>query len=312
MYDKKAAMSNKIDLQIQSNVSDGKYSPAELVRRAKSLGLETIAITDHDTVDGILEAWEEGKNQRIKVIPGIEMSCRFMEHGIHILGFGIDRRNPALVSRLKEFQEERKKKTERIVELLQKAGFKITFEDVQKEATGSTMARPHIALALLHNPENKEKLGSLNTVHKVIEEWLVTGKPTYVDRKEIETKEAIKLIHNAGGVAIWSHPTVSIRNNFQKTEEVLKAFISYDIDGLEAFHPDYSEDETEFLNTLTGQYGLLRSAGSDFHREPGPGETTEGGDTLASFETYGFDISDIISKLESAILKRQLKSEMQT
>lgn len=300
----------KIDLQIQSTASDGKYSPAELVKMAKSLDLETISITDHDTVDGTLEAWEEGKNQGIKVIPGIEMSCNFMEHGIHILGFGIDRRNSALVLRLKEFQEERRKKTEKIVVLLQKAGFKITFEDVQKETTGSTMARPHIALALLHNRENKEKLGSLNTVHEVIEEWLVTGKPTYIDRKEIEAKEAIELIHNAGGVAVWSHPTVSIRENFQRVEEALKAFISYDIDGLETFHPDYTEDETEFLNTLAGKYGLLRSAGSDFHREPGPGETTEGGSKLASFETYGFDIYDIIPKLESTILKRQLKAEI--
>ena len=281
-------MPNKIDLQIQSAVSDGKYSPADLVRMAKSLGLETIAITDHDTIDGILEAWEEGKNQGIKVIPGIEMSCRFMEHGIHILGFGIDRRNLALISRLKEFQEERRKKTEKIVELLEKAGFKITFEDVKKEATGSTMARPHIALALLHNPENKEKLGPLNTVHEVIEEWLVTGKPTYLDRKEIEAKEAIELIHNAGGVAIWSHPTVSIRENFQRVEEVLKAFISYDIDGMETFHPDYSEDETEFLNTLAGKYGLLRSAGSDFHREPPPGGKTEGGKTPSSYQTKLF------------------------
>ena len=300
----------KIDLQIQSTASDGKYSPADLVKMAKESGLETIAITGHDTVDGILEAVTEGKNQGIKVIPGIEMSCRFMEHGIHVLGFGIDRRNPALISRLKEFQEERRKKTKKIVELLQKAGFKITFEDVQKEATGSSVARPHIALALIHNPENKEKLGPLNTVHEVIEKWLVTGKPTYIDRKEIEAKEAIELIHNAGGVAIWSHPTVSIRENFQRAEEVLKAFISYDIDGLEAFHPDYTEDEAEFLNTLAGKYGLLRSAGSDFHTNEEPPRSGEGGGKLASYETHGFDISDIIPKLESAILKRQLKLEM--
>jgi len=303
-------MNNTIDLQIQSTASDGKYSPADLVMKAAALGLTTIAITDHDTVDGVLEAVTEGQKQGVRVIPGIEMSCHAMEHEIHMLGFGVDRRNLELVGRLKEFQDERKKKAERIVEKLVGAGFKITMDDVKKEASGSTVARPHIALALLHNPENKEKLGSLNSPHDIIEEYLITGKTTYVDRKTIEAKEAIELIHGAGGVALWSHPVVSVRDNYGRVEDVLKAFISYDIDGLEAFHPDYTEDDTEFLNTLAGKYGLLRSAGSDFHREPPEGEKTEGGGTLASYQTFGFDISDIISKLESAILKRQLKSEM--
>ena len=144
----------------------------------------------------------------------------------------------------------------------------------------------------------------------MIEEFLVSGKPTYVERKNIEAKEAIGLIHGAGGVAVWSHPTVSIRDDYKKTEEVLKAFISYDIDGLEAFHPDYSEDDCEFLNNLAGRYGLLRSAGSDYHREHEPEEVSREGGSLASYQTYGFDISDIVPKLEAAIMNRQLKMEM--
>lgn len=309
MYDECTNM-NKIDLQIQSSASDGKYSPKELVRMAHGLGLETIAITDHDTVEGVYDAVTEGRAEGVKVLPGIEMSCHIMEHEIHILGFGLDIRNEVLLKNLKEFQEARLKKTEKIVDKLKEAGFDIEFEDVRKEAAGGTVARPHIALALLHNPKNAHLLRGCTTPHDVIEEFLVSGKPTYVERKNIEAKEAIGLIHGAGGVAVWSHPTVSIRDDYKKTEEVLKAFISYDIDGLEAFHPDYSEDDCEFLNNLAGRYGLLRSAGSDYHREHEPEEVSREGGSLASYQTYGFDISDIVPKLEAAIMNRQLKMEM--
>ncbi len=301
---------NTIDLQIQSSASDGKYSPKELVHMAHFLELETISMTDHDTVEGVYEAVTEGRALGIKVIPGIEMSCHFMEHEIHILGFGVDIRNETLLKKLKEFQEARLKKTEKIVEKLKEAGFRIEIEDVRRETTGGTVARPHIALALLHNPENMHLLRGKDTVHDIIEEFLVSGKPTYVERRTIDAKEAIELIHGAGGVAVWSHPTVSIRNDYKKAEETLKAFISYDIDGLEAFHPDYSEDDCEFLNMLAGKYGLLCSAGSDYHREHAPEEKSREGGELASYNTYGFDISDIIPKLESAIMKRQLKMEM--
>lgn len=299
-------MSNTIDLQIQSNKSDGKYSPAELVRLADALGLKTIALTDHDTVEGTMEAVTEGKNAGIKVIPGIEISCSFLEHEIHMLGFGIDIRDQNLNVFLKEAQDDRKRRTEKIVDRLQEAGFKISFEDVKKETDG-VVARPHIALAALHNPENKEKLGAINTIREFINEYLVQGKPTYVERKKNETKDVIGLIHSAGGAAVWSHPTISIKNDFKMVEDVLKVFISYDIDGIET--SAFAEDDAEFLNGVSGKYGLLRTAGSDFHREPEPGKETEGGKTLGDYPTYGYDLSDIVPKLEAAILKRRITAD---
>lgn len=304
-----AGSSTGFDLQIHSNYSDGKYPPAELIKIAKVAGFSAVALTDHDTVNGLWEAAQEAKNTGLKFIPGIEITCRFLENEIHLLGYGIAPRNEKLNSRLKEFREDREKRAEKIVEKLREAGFKVTMEEVKKEAPGGVIAKPNIALAVINNPENKEKLGSIGSIHDFIEEYLIEGKPAYVDRQKVEAKEAIKLVHNAGGVAVWGHPTVSIKDDFKKIEEVLKIFISFGLDGLETFHADYNEDETEFLNTMAGKYDLLRTAGSDFHREPAEGQKTEGGNTLGYYQTFDFDTSDIVPKLEAAVLKRQLQQE---
>lgn len=299
---------NTIDLQIHSTKSDGKYSPAEIVAMAHNAGLKTIALTDHDTVDGIWEAVKAGKEQGVQVIPGIEMSCAFMEREFHMLGFGVDYHHQELLARLKEFQEERKQKTEKIVKKLQEAGFQITLEDVLRYATGPTIARPAIAEAVLKNPENKELLGRITTIHEFINVYLVTGKPTYVDRRSVEAKDAIAMIHDAGGVAAWSHPTIHFNGDYKKMEEILKIFIAYDIDGLECFHPDYSEDDAEFLNVLAGKYGLLRTAGSDFHRDDETGKK-EGAPELAYYQTFDFSLDDIVPNLERAIMRRQTQAQ---
>ena len=299
---------NTIDLQIQSTASDGKYSPAELVKMAHDAKLETISITDHDTVDGIWEAVKAGKEFGVKVIPGIELSCAFMEREFHVLGFGVDYHHQELLARLKEFQEARKQKTEKIVKKLQEAGFYITFEDVLRYATGSTIARPAIAEAVLKNSENKELLGGITTIHEFINTYLVTGKPTYVDRRPVEVKDAIELLHRAGGVAVWSHPAIHFNGDYKKLEEILKIFIAYDIDGLECFHPDYSEDDTEFLNVLAGKYGILRTAGSDFHRNDEAGKK-EGAPELAYYQTFDFSLDDIVPNLERSMLKQKTRAE---
>ncbi len=299
---------NTIDLQIHSTKSDGTYDPADLVKMAHDAKLETIALTDHDTIDGVWEAAKTGSELGVKVVPGIELSCAFMEREFHVLGFGIDYHHQELLNRLKEFQEERKQKTEKIIKKLQEAGFHIVFEDVLRYATGPTIARPAIAEAVIKNPENKEMLGRIATIHEFINAYLVTGKLTYVDRRSIETKDAIQLIHAAGGVSVWSHPAIHFNGDYKKLEEILKIFIAYDMDGLECFHPDYSEDDTEFLNVLAGKYGMLRTAGSDFHRNDETGKK-EGAPALAYYQTFDFSLDDIVPNLERAMLRRQTKVE---
>lgn len=308
---------NTIDLQIHSTKSDGAHAPADLVKMARDANIRTIALTDHDTVDGVWEAIVAGKEQNVQVIPGIEITAAFMEREFHILGFGIDYHHQALLERLKEFQEARIQKTKKIIEKLQEAGFYISFEEILRYAAG-TVTRPAIAEAVLKNQENAARLGGVSTIHDFINEYLISGKPTYVERRRpVEVKDAIELIHDAGGVAVWSHPAIhfnSVRNkasygvqgNYKKLEEILKIFIAYDLDGMECFHPDYSEDDTELLNVLSGKYGMLRTAGSDFHRNDETGKK-EGAPALAYYETFGFSLDDIVPNLEAAILRRQTR-----
>ncbi|MBU6415237.1 PHP domain-containing protein [Patescibacteria group bacterium] len=310
---------NSIDLQIHSTKSDGAYAPADLVKMAQGANIRTIALTDHDTIDGAWEAIVAGKEQGVQVIPGIEITCAFMEREFHMLGFGIDYHHQELLERLKEFQEARKRKTEKIIEKLREAGFRISFEDVLRYAAG-TITRPAIAEAALKNPENAARLGGISTIHDFINEYLVSGKPTYVERRRpVEVKDAIGLIHSAGGVSVWSHPAIhfnSVRNkasygvqgDYKKLEEILKIFIAYDLDGMECFHPDYSEDDAELLNVLAGKYGLLRTAGSDFHRNDETGKK-EGAPELAYYQTFDFSLDDIVPNLEAAILRRQTRAQ---
>ncbi|MDO8600230.1 MAG: PHP domain-containing protein [bacterium] len=300
-------MMNPIDLQIQSNKSDGKYPPAELVERAKRLGLTTVAITDHDSVAGVREAMKKGEEVGVKVISGIEMSCNFLHHEFHLLGFGMDDADPALLSALALFQEDRVRRAEKMVENLNRDGFVITMKEVRIFAEGS-VARPAIAEALLMHPENKSKLGGdAYDISTVIRKFLVEGKSAYVGREHVAMKDAIELLHNAGGVAVWSHPAIHLDRDAKKIEETLEALIGAGLDGVEAFHPDYSEDEVEFLNMFAGKYGILRTAGSDFHRDADTYHAgkNDGASELGGYNTYGFSIDDIVPKLEEAIQKRR-------
>jgi 3',5'-nucleoside bisphosphate phosphatase len=299
---------NPIDFQIHSNKSDGIYAPADLVVRAKNLGMRAIAITDHDTVAGVREAMKKGEETGVSVIPGIEMSCNFLHYGFHLLGFGIDDADPALLSALARFQEDRVRRAEKMVQNLRRDGFLITMKEVRAFAEGS-IARPAIAEALLLHPENKEKFGSdAHDISTVIRKFLVEGKPAYVEREHVAMKDAIQLIHNAGGVAIWSHPAIHLERDIKKIENALAVLIEQGLDGIEAFHPDYSEDETEFLNMFAGKYGILRTAGSDFHRDRDSyhaAKTEEGAAELGGYQAYGFSIDDIVSKLAEAIAKQK-------
>lgn len=300
---------NPIDLQIHSNKSDGKYAPADLVMRAKNIGLHTIALTDHDTVAGVREAVKKGSEIGVRIVPGIEMSCNFLHHGFHLLGFGIDDADPTLLSALARFQEDRVRRAEEMVENLLKDGFLISMKEVRAFAEGS-IARPAIAEALLMHPENKQKFGDdAYDISTVIRKFLVEGKPAYVEREHIAIKDAIQLIHNSGGIAVWSHPAIHLDRDVKKIENVLSVLIEQRLDGIETFHPNYSEDETEFLNMLAGKYGIVRTAGSDFHRDVDSYHAgkDEGAAEPGGYNTYGFSLDDIVPHLDAAIQKRQRK-----
>ncbi|MEK9194772.1 MAG: PHP domain-containing protein [Patescibacteria group bacterium] len=294
---------NTIDLQIQTTASDGKHSPADIISMAQERNLEVIAITDHDTVDGVQAAIDAAVGTNIRVIQGIEMSAE--EHGLHILGYGIDYTNMGLLKKFEEFKQGRIEGAKQMIENLKRAGFVVDWHDVEQEATGSVFARPHIARAILKRQENKEKLGSISNVHDFIEMFLSNESPHYVHRSHISIKDAIALICGVGGVAVWSHPAIHFRQDYDGLEKWLGQMIGWGIQGLEVCNPSQSEDDAEFLQGLCVANNLLRTAGSDFHEKgEHPVDPITGfhsARNVGDFETYGFAMDDIISKLDEAI-----------
>ena len=294
---------HSIDLQIQSTFSDGKHTPRELVKMAKERGLAVISITDHDTTDGVPEALLAGGEYGVRVIPGIEMSVE--EHGAHILGYGIDCRDKALRTELENAKHSRLGGAKKMVELLKKnEGFAVEWEDVLRAASGSSVvARPHIVRAIMARPENKEKLDGI-TMHDFFEKYFAENGPNYVHRAHIVAKDAIALLHGAGCVAVWSHPAVHFPKNYEGLENFLKELVAWSIEGIEAFNHSHTEDDTEFLYGLANKYGMIITAGSDFHEVGQHHRSPEGlhsAENVGDYETYSFPIGDIVVKLDAAV-----------
>lgn len=289
------------DLQIQSIASDGKHAPAEIVTMAKDGDVFVIAMTDHDTVGGVAEALAAGRAAGVRVIPGIELSVE--DRGAHLLAYGVDHAHPVLCARLEEFQKTRVEGAKQMVQNLAAAGFAVAWEDVAREAQGA-IARPHIARAILGRAENREKLGGIATSHDFIQKYLTDESPYYVRRAHISAKDAIALIHIAGGVAVWSHPAVHFQGDEEGLEAFLKQLIGWGIAGLEVFSPAHTEDDAEYLWVLAGKYGLLFTGGSDFHEageHPADTRGLHAARTIGDFETYGFPTDQILPQLDARI-----------
>lgn len=299
-------MMNTIDLQIQSTVSDGKHTPRELVAMSRDEQLSVIALTDHDAVEGAAEAQDAGKEYGVRVISGIEMSVE--EHGIHILGYGIDYANQELRARLEDFRNARVEGLRQMMEKLKiHEGFAAEWDDVIGDTPGSfTITRLHVVRAIMKRPENKEKLNGISQ-HDFFEHYFSENGPNYVKRNYMAARDAVALLRRAGGIAVWSHPALHFRGNYDGLESFLRDLIAWGISGIEVFNPSHTEDDVEFLQTLAVRYKLIRTAGSDFHesgnhpRDPHTG--LHSAERVGDYETYGFSTEDIIENLDRALLR---------
>lgn len=299
---------NQIDLQIQSTISDGKHTPREIVEMARDFGIRVISLTDHDAVEGVEDAIAAGNEYGIRVIPGIEMSVE--ERGCHILGYGIDRVNQPLLGALQISRQQRIDGVHQMMENLKKnEGFVVDWDDVLNDTPGSlVITRPHLVRAIMKRSENVKKLEGV-TKNDFFKRYLSEDGPNYIHRPYMSAKDVILLLHGAGGVVVWSHPAIHFKNNYEELEKFLQELISWGIDGLEVFNPSHTEDDSEFLQGLCGQYQLLYTAGSDFHEKGDhPSDSKTGlhsARTLGDFETYGFVLDDVVPKLDQAIEERR-------
>lgn len=274
---------------------------------ARERKLTVIALTDHDTVGGVPEAILSLEGTGVRVIPGIEMSAE--ERGIHVLGYGIDYESKALGEALRHIQEDRIIGARNMVENLQRQGFVLDWEDVEREAGSAAVTRPHLARAVMGREENRERVSGVRTAYEFIEAFLSNESPNYVPRAHISAADAIALLHQSGGVAVWSHPVVpEFRGGkYDALEEFLGQLIAWGIDGVEVFNPSHTEDDVEFLEALAKKYRLLRTAGSDFHEAQEAPPTGSSGlhsaRFLGDYETYGFSTDGMIEALDTAIAK---------
>jgi predicted metal-dependent phosphoesterase TrpH len=244
-------MNGKVDLHTHTSYSDGFYSPAELIRKAKDAGIEYLGITDHDNVAGIEEATEAGKKLGVEVIPGLEISTDLRDKEIHILAYFIEPDNAELERYLKFFREERLKRAVRIVNKLKTLGIEILIDDVLEKAQNCAVGRPHIAQALLEK-------GHVKTYLEAFNKYIGNGCPAYEKKVHLSPQSAFKIISDAGGLSFIAHPGYM-------PEAILKELIIDGVDGIEVIHSSHSQNQIRFYRGIVNEYFLLESGGSDFH-----------------------------------------------
>lgn len=244
-----------IDLHTHSNFSDGTYSPEELIIEAKEKGIEALALTDHDTAEGIRAL--KNFNFPIKFVPGIELSLQYdKELRFHIVGLFIEA-NSEEVLKIEKFQVEcREERNLKIFEKLKELNYDISYEEVKKEAK-KTVGRMHFASCLV-------KKGYFKKPEEAISSLLRLGKPAFVERKRLNVQEGIESIRKMKGISMVAHIGKELED-FNKIEEVLKKIKDFGIDGIEVFHSDHSNEMTKFLKKISKKYSFLISGGSDFH-----------------------------------------------
>lgn len=253
-----------IDLHIHSNFSDGTLTPKEIVELAYSSQLSAIALTDHDTVDGIKEAQEtvdkllmEGK--KLCLIPGIEMTVEYRERDIHILGLFIDTMNPDFVNSLKLIRERRDIRNEKMIKELNNAGINITIEALRVQDGDVVFTRSHIAKFLVLH-------GYANNREDAFSRFLRRSTPFYVKREQLTPQEGIRIIHEAGGLAILAHPLL-YGYGLDEIETMVASLSKLGLDGIEALYSLNNADDERNILKLADKYNLTISGGSDFHGE---------------------------------------------
>jgi predicted metal-dependent phosphoesterase TrpH len=247
-----------VDLHIHTTASDGVMSPSEIVRYAKAKGLQAIAITDHDTIEGLDEGLLEGERIDFEVIPGIEISAEHSPGSMHLLGFFLDIHHPLLNERLGYLQNARAERNPKIVDRLNRLGIELTYEDVLRASGGGQVGRPHFAQVLLEK-------NYVRSFQEAFERFLKKGAPAYVDKFRFTAKEAIHFINEAKGVAVLAHPNTLNMNGYSELENLILRLIEEGLKGIEVYYPEHSALEVAQYKTLAERYGLLMTGGTDYH-----------------------------------------------
>ncbi|MBJ7472819.1 MAG: PHP domain-containing protein [Solirubrobacteraceae bacterium] len=257
------------DLQSHSVWSDGALAAADVVAAAAAAGVELLALSDHDAVDGVTEAIEAGADLGVRVVPAVEISSVDPEgDDLHILGYGIDHTQPALLEALRDYRADRERRADRMAKALRECGLEV--DDTllaPRRAAGLPIGRPHLAEAVLKHPANAARLKD-EAIDQypadVLVAYLIEGKPAFRTRTHPTVPQAIDVIHAAGGLAVWAHPFWDVRPP-ERVGATLRRFVGYGMDGVEAFYSEHTREQTIYLADLAAQLGLITTGSADFH-----------------------------------------------
>jgi predicted metal-dependent phosphoesterase TrpH len=256
------------DLQSHSLYSDGELPVAGVIEHAARAGVELLALTDHDTVEGVSEALPAARSHGIALLPATEISAVDGSYeDLHLLGYGISHEDPALRERLRGARSDREARAGRMAGKLEELGFAVDQAPLRARLdAGKPLGRPHLSAAVLSHPGNATRLAEEghDDVASFLPAYLIPGAPAYSGRTEPTVGEAIGWIHDAGGVAVWAHPFWDI----DSPQEVLKSvdrFVTLGVDGVECFYVTHDGPQTQLLADRCEELGLLTTGSSDFH-----------------------------------------------
>jgi predicted metal-dependent phosphoesterase TrpH len=249
---------NRIDLHTHTSASDGHLGPTALIRAAQEARIGVLGVTDHDTVDGLAEAEAQARADGIRLVPGIELSTYWRRVELHILGYFIDPQHPALVTFLTSTRSARVARLHAMVSRLFRLGLAVTADEALAETRDGNVGRPHLARVLLRR-------GYVTSIDEAFDRYLGTDRPAYVPRPDVTVGEAIRVIHEAGGLAAWAHPGLHER------DDALPELMAAGLDALEVYHPNHLPPKAARYRRLAVARGLLVTGGSDFHGAEGGG-----------------------------------------
>ncbi|OGV85816.1 MAG: hypothetical protein A3K19_33755 [Lentisphaerae bacterium RIFOXYB12_FULL_65_16] len=253
-----------IDLHCHSTASDGVCTPAQLVAEACRLGLSALALTDHDTVSGIPEFRLASHGTGVEAVPGVEISCRWYGGSLHLLGLYVDPQAIALRQLLEHLRGGRRQRNRQMLARLHELGMSVRIAAPEYDHPERADGRPHMAQALV-------RAGYCMTTREAFERWLGRGKPAYVSRELPMPFDAVRVIHEAGGVAIWAHPLGEKGRNPAKLRRGAQRLQGHGVDGIEVMYSEYTPRMQKHAQDAAAEFGLLPSGGSDFHGATMPG-----------------------------------------
>ena len=246
-----------IDLHTHTRESDGEKTPEELIDFAISKNIDAIAITDHDTADGIESAIKYARDKKIIFIPGIELDAKVPKGQMHILGLCINPNQEDFSQKLASIKKEREDRNSRFIEEFNKMGFEITLEELQKVSSGKVIGKPHFAKVFL-------KKGYIQTNDEMYDKYFKQPPLCNIKKSTLSGEEIIKLIKKAGGIAILAHPQ-NLKLSDSELVDKIAELKSYGLDGLECYHSNQTPEQMKRFREIAEQFNLLVTKGSDYH-----------------------------------------------